>query len=144
MKTLKTLVFIASSVYLMGAAAQNTAQESSACPAGWAMTDKQLQGEWVGSINHQSESVRLVLGPHPEWQGMVKGSVERAGLASSHPMVGDLNNGTITLEESADGTHITGTWLGEASPASCGREIRGSFSASEDDAPQDFVIQKQP
>ena len=106
------------------------------------MTDKQLQGEWRGSIPSLNDSVHLVLGPHPEWKGTVKGTIERDG--STHPMVGDLNNGTITLEESADGTHITGTWLGEASPASCGREIRGSFSASEDDAPQDFVIQKQP
>ena len=108
------------------------------------MTDKQLQGEWVGSINHQSESVRLVLGPHPEWQGMVKGSVERAGSASSHPMVGDLNNGVVTLEESADGTRITGTWLGEVIPSSCGREIRGNFQASEEAPAQEFMLHKQP
>ena len=142
MKNFKTLVFIAASAFLSSVSAQNSIDTKPSCPADWEMTDKQLQGEWLGSVTPQSETVHLVLGPHPEWRGMVKGMIERAG--SSHPMVGDLNNGTITLEESADGTRITGTWLGEATPGSCGHEIRGSFQASENDAPQEFVMQKQP
>jgi hypothetical protein len=28
-------------------------------------------------------------------------------------MVGDVNRGAVTLEESANGINITGTWLGE-------------------------------
>ena len=106
------------------------------------MTDTQLQGEWIGSIPSQNESVHLILGPHPEWKGNVKGTISRA--STTHPMVGDMNNGTVTLEESADGTRITGTWLGEVVPDSCGREIRGSFMTSEDAPPQEFVMHKQP
>ena len=72
---------------------------------------------------------------------MVKGSVIRDG--SRLPMVGDVDDGTVTLEESADGVHITGTWLGEADPASCGREIRGDYLRGENDPPQPFVLRKQ-
>lgn len=89
------------------------------------MTDKQLQGEWIGSVTGSDEAARMVLGPHPEWDGNVKGSINRPG--SSYPMVGDLNQGTVTLEESADGSRITGTWLGEVVEGSCGTEIHGSY-----------------
>jgi hypothetical protein len=34
-------------------------------------------------------------------------------------MVGDVNRGAVTLEESANGINITGTWLGEVSDDSC-------------------------
>lgn len=112
------------------------------CPADWQMTDKQLQGEWSASITGHDEATRIVLGPHPEWKGNVKGTISRNSV--SHPMVGDLNNGAVTLEESSDGQRITGTWLGEAVPESCGREIRGSFQTSEDTAAQDFVMRKLP
>ena len=128
----RILVFIAASAYLSSATAQNQPDSESTCPPGWEMTD-------IPSLN---DSVHLVLGPHPEWKGTVKGTIERDG--STHPMVGDLNNGTVTLEESADGTRITGTWLGEVIPASCGREIRGNFQASEEAPAQEFMLHKQP
>lgn len=106
------------------------------------MTDKQLQGEWTASIIGNAQTAHIALGPHPEWKGNVKGTISRNSV--SHPMVGDLNNGAVTLEESSDGQRITGTWLGEAVPESCGREIRGSFQTSEDTAAQDFVMRKLP
>ena len=105
------------------------------------MTDQQLQGAWTAAVTGQDREIRIELGPHPEWAGMVKGSVIRAG--SHLAMVGDVNDGTVTLEESADGVHITGTWLGEVDPASCGREIRGDYLRGEDDPPQPFVLRKQ-
>lgn len=74
------------------------------------MSDRQLQGEWTASVAGGEETARMVLGPHPDWEGNVKGRISRPG--SSHPMVGDVNEGTVTLEESADGSRITGTWLG--------------------------------
>lgn len=97
------------------------------------MGDKQLQGEWTASVTGSEETARMVLGPHPEWAGNVKGSVSRPG--GSHPMVGDVNDGTVTLEESADGSRITGTWLGEVVDGSCGTEIHGSYQEGENDPP---------
>ena len=104
------------------------------------MSDKQLQGEWLGSIKDSDESIRIVLGPHPEWEGNVKGSVSRPG--SNHPMVGDVNQGSVTLEESADGSRITGTWLGEVTEDSCGTEIHGSYQEGENDPPHAFIMRK--
>ena len=105
------------------------------------MTDKQLQGTWVGNIEGENDGVRLVLGPHPEWKGTVKGSISRPG--SSYPMVGDVDNNNVTLEESADGSRITGTWIGTVTEGSCAREIRGNFQAGEDAAQQPFVLHKE-
>lgn len=104
------------------------------------MSDKQLQGEWVGSLTDRDETIRMVLGPHPEWTGNVKGSISRPG--SHYPMVGDVNQGIITLEESADGSRITGTWLGEVVEGSCGTEIHGSYLEGENDPPHTFIMRK--
>lgn len=139
---LRTFAFIAASTVFTCAMAQNNAQTTSGCPADWTMTDKQLQGEWQATITAQNETAHISLGPHPEWQGTVKGTIERSG--ASHPMVGDVNQGTVTLEESADGQRITGTWLGEVLAASCGREIRGSFQTDEAAPQQEFVMRKLP
>ena len=118
--------------------AQTATDSKASCAPGTEMTDKQLQGEWIGSISGQALEVRIFLGPHPEWAGTVKGSIQRPG--SSHPMVGDVDHGTVTLEESADGTHITGTWFGDVVPGSCAREIRGNFQAGEEAQALSFVL----
>lgn len=141
-KLKKALLFIAASAFLSSTFAQSTSETSPACSAYSVMTDKQLQGQWQGTISGLDEAVRIVLAPHPEWKGNVKGTVERPG--SSFPMVGDVNQGSITLEESADGIHITGTWLGHAVGDSCAHEIQGEFQAGEEAAPQTFVLRKIP
>ena len=134
------LLCLAACTVLTGANAQTTATPVATCAADEPMTDKQLQGEWNGSIEGQSGTIRLVLSPHPEWEGTVKGKVNRPG--SSYPMVGDVNDNTVTLEESADGLRITGTWLGSVTEGSCAREIRGNFQAGENAPLQPFVLHK--
>lgn len=131
---------MAASAFSISAWAQFDANTASTCPPGWQMTDKQLQGEWIGSVSGSDEAIRMVLGPHPEWEGNVKGRISRPG--STHPMVGDVNQGTITLEESADGSRITGTWLGEVVEGSCGTEIHGSYLEAEDAPPHAFIMRK--
>lgn len=113
---------------------------SASCPQDEDMRDSQLQGEWTGTIEGQSQPVRLLLGPHPQWKGNVKGTIARAG--DTRPMVGDVADGRITLEESADGQRITATWLGDAVEGSCAREIRGDYIEGEDAAPRPFVLRK--
>ena len=138
--TLKTLLFIAASACATGAWAQFDSSITSTCPQDWQMSDKQLQGEWLGSIKGSDESILIVLGPHPDWEGNVKGRISRPG--SNHPMVGDVNQGSVTLEESADGSRITGTWLGEVTEGSCGTEIHGSYLEGEDAPPHAFIMRK--
>ncbi|MEX8192147.1 hypothetical protein [Comamonas guangdongensis] len=125
-------------IALLGSA---QAQDGTTCPSDWTMSDAQLQGHWTASIEGQPGSLSLELGPHPEWQGTVKGYVLRGDARL--PMVGDVNEGAVTLEESADGVHITGTWLGQVVAASCGREIRGDYLPGEEARSQPFVLRKR-
>ena len=39
-------------------------------------------------------------------------------------LVGDVDDGQLTLEESLDGKRISATWVGEVVEGSCAREIR--------------------
>jgi len=43
-------------------------------------------------------------------------------------VVGDVDDGQLTLEESEDGKRISATWLGEVTEGRCGKEIRGTWS----------------
>lgn len=105
------------------------------------MDDQLLQGEWTASIADRADAAMLYLGPHPEWQGMVKGEVERAG--QRHAMVGDMHDGIVTLEESANGTNISATWTGDVADGSCSHEIRGQYQEGEDAPIQTFVLRKR-
>lgn len=122
------------------AARTTSAQPPLSCPEGEEMKDSQLQGEWTGTVEGQAQPVRLQLGPHPQWKGNVKGTIARG--ADTRPMVGDVADDHITLEESADGKRITATWLGDVVEGSCAREIRGNYLEGEDAAPRPFVLRK--
>ncbi|MDR0225901.1 MAG: hypothetical protein LBI66_05730 [Burkholderiaceae bacterium] len=124
------------------AAATTTAPATArpGCPQDSSMGDSQLLGEWTGSIEGLAQTVRLQLDTHPQWKGTVKGTIERG--ASKRPMVGDVADGSVTLEESADGKRITATWLGDVVEGSCAREIRGDYIEGESTAPRPFVLRK--
>ena len=120
--------------------AQATPSGDAGCQQDEPMADSQLPGQWAGSIDGQDTAVHLQLGPHPQWRGMVKGTIERAGAV--RPMVGDVEDGNVTLEASADGKHISATWLGTAVEGSCAREIRGDYIEGENAPPRAFVLRR--
>lgn len=122
------------------AKATEKAADKAACPLNADMSDAQLLGEWTGSVEGLPQAVRLRLDTHPRWKGSVKGTIERAG--ASRPMVGDVADGEVTLEESADGQRITATWLGDVVEGSCAREIRGDYIEGEDAPRRPFVLRK--
>lgn len=138
---LRTLAFITACALASVVQAQDRPPAATACPDAWDMGAQQLQGEWMATVAGQPDAALLQLGPHPEWKGTVKGTVERAGVR--HAMVGDVNRGAVTLEESANGINISGTWLGEVSDDSCAREIRGDYQAGDDAPTQPFVLRKR-
>lgn len=141
---LRHLLGLAACVAGITAQAQPLAGKTPECPRDAPMGDLQLQGEWAGSIEGQPQTVQLRLGPHPQWEGTVKGTIERSGAADgTRPMVGDVDDGNVTLEESADGTQITATWLGTVVEGSCAREIRGDYIEGENAPPQPFVLRKR-
>jgi hypothetical protein len=58
-------------------------------------------------------------------------------------VAGDVDDGVLTLEESADGTTIAATWLGEVVPGSCGKTIQGQWSSSASPVRLQFQLVKQ-
>lgn len=119
---------------LMGAALTALAD----CPTASDIEPPMLEGSWRidwtdGGRQRGEEPWTLVLGPHPEYAGTLKGHLSRG--SERHLVVADWDDETLTMEESTDGERIAATWQATATPGQCGRELRGRrFSDSANDA----------
>ena len=112
-----------------------------ACPHASEVKQGDLLGMWRAEFEGAGHVGTLLLEKHALYAESLSGSINRNG--DRRPLAGDVEDGEFTLEESADGVHIAGTWLGDVVEGSCGREIRGTWSAEGDKAPVDFVLRKQ-
>lgn len=117
-----------------GAAAQTPA-----CPAARDLPPQALVGLWRGAFDDGTPAGSLLLQPHPEHAGSLAGAVNRDGVRSQ--VAADLEDGELTLEESADGQRISATWLGMVVEGSCGQEIRGQWQPREG-AARGFVLRR--
>ena len=111
-----------------------------ACPTAQDATHLHLIGTWNAEVEGQPAAV-IVLRQHPELAQSVRGSVRRA--ARDTEAAGDVDDGEFTLEESADGVHISAVWLGDVAQGSCAREIRGTWQADGEAGTHKFVLRKQ-
>ena len=136
----KTIFLIAASALLVGACSTNPSKTRPACPTAAQMEQPELLGTWRAELSGQSAPVMLQLGKHPEWNGTVKGQITRSN--STAIVVGDINQGKLTMEESADGKKVSGSWLGDVVDGSCAREIRGEWLDDKDNSIS-FVMRKQ-
>ena len=137
----KTFFFIACCALSVSSGAQNHSKPDTDCIAAWETPSGALQGHWVADIDGIASPTHLHLDRHPEWSGMVKGSV-RHGREEA-VMVGDVNDGEVTLEESRNGVNISATWLGDVVENSCATEIRGQYLEGETAPARSFVLRKQ-
>jgi hypothetical protein len=48
-----------------------------------------------------------------------------AGHASRAQLAGDIEGGTLMLDESSNGINLTGSWDGQVVEGSCGRTVKG-------------------
>ena len=112
---------------------------AAACPGAADLTAADLYGLWRAEVSGRHAGT-LLLEPNPRWPGSLTGTINRDGVKSQ--VAGDLDDGELTLEESADGTRISATWIGEPVPGSCGREFRGSWQAGEPGRPAGFVLRR--
>ncbi|QIL83207.1 hypothetical protein G7047_27150 [Diaphorobacter sp. HDW4A] len=101
-----------------------------ACPTAQQMEQPELLGRWNVQMDGEAGPITIELGPHPEWDGTVKGSVQRPAFQSI--IVGDVNQGELTMEESRDGKSVSGNWYGSVAEGSCARIIRGEWAGSDD------------
>lgn len=109
------------------------------CPDPADVRQQHLLGFWRAEFDGKHEGT-LLLEKHPEYDGSLRGAVNRNGQRSV--AAGDIEDGEFTLEESADGKRISATWLGDVVPGSCGREIRGTWQAEGDKQARPFVLKK--
>jgi hypothetical protein len=121
----------------LGAAA---ASAQAPCPPADEVTPRQLLGTWQAQMQGEWDTATVTLERHPDYAESFRGTVDRAGHQSH--VVGDLDDEGFTLEESADGTHIAATWLGEVVEGSCGREIRGTWTRDGQTAGRAFVLRR--
>ncbi|MCE1249460.1 MAG: hypothetical protein LWW82_01870 [Comamonadaceae bacterium] len=143
MKPLFTLVLIAACAIPASASAEKRPQGTAAdCPAAQALQQRHLLGHWQAELPGLGQRLQLQLTPHPELAESVRGSLQRGSQRSL--LAGDVDGGTLTLEESDDGQRISATWLGDVVEGSCGREIRGQWQREgASAAPQRFILRKE-
>lgn len=119
------------------------------CPSGTDLRAEMLHGVWqvqldgpaAESTGHAVAPWTLHLGPHPEHTGSLRGELAQGQLR--WPVVADLDDGELTLEESRDGRRISATWLGTPTEGHCGRLIQGR-RFEKDQAGQGFRLQALP
>ncbi len=143
MKPLFTLVLIAACAIPASASAEKRPKSTAAdCPTAQALQQRHLLGRWQAELPGLGQRLQLQLTPHPELAESVHGSVQRGSQRSQ--LTGDVDGGTLTLEESDDGQRISATWLGDVVEGSCGREIRGQWQREgASAAPQRFILRKE-
>ncbi|MBF5007556.1 hypothetical protein [Diaphorobacter caeni] len=110
-----------------------------ACPTAQQMEQPELLGRWSVQMDGEPGPITIELGRHPEWEGTVKGSIQRPEFKSI--VVGDVNKGELTMEESRDGKSVSGNWYGTVAEGSCARLIRGEWAGSDDRSLQ-FTMRK--
>lgn len=111
------------------------------CPPAADASQADLLGVWLVDFAGTGHVATLLLTKHPKDEESFHGLIDRNG--DQRQLAGDIDDGALTLEESADGVHIAATWLGDVVEGSCAREIRGTWTADGDDAhPQAFVLHR--
>ena len=120
-------------------AAQAQSPVATACPRASEITQPQLLGAWQAEVDG-SPPATLQLHRNAAHPASLSGSVQRG--QGQTQVVGDIEDGEFTLEESRDGTRVSATWVGELVDSSCGREIRGTWQAGADTPELRFVLRK--
>ena len=160
---LKTIYFIAALAGFtacMTCTAQNTSKNdaltanSTPCFAAAEILAVHLHGAWQVELQTSPQAADKATTPASPPAGPVRASM----LLTKNPdyddslggwlqwsqqkvsVVGDIDNGSFSLEESDDGTRISAVWEGEIVPGSCGKAITGTRRVGEVMTP--FVLRK--
>lgn len=113
----------------------------SPCPAPAEVTRAHMLGLWRAEFQGLWQGATLLIEPHPEYALSLSGAINRNGERGL--LAGDLEDGELTLEESADGRRIAAVFLGAVVEGSCGREIRGTWRRDGHEAGHGFILRKQ-
>ena len=138
MKPSRTWACWITGVCLASLSACSTAPSAPGCTTE-DISPEQLVGTWRVTLAGQSVPWTLLLRPHPEHEGSLRGALMQN--PQHFAVVADIEGGEFTMEESRDGQRIAATWLGQVQAGSCGRIIRGERQDSTaGQAPQRFQM----
>lgn len=100
-----------------------------------------LYGLWEARIDDQGGVAEVRLARHPDYEGSVRGTIDRNGVKAQ--LAGDIDDeGNLNLDESQDGRAIGAVWSGEMQTASCGREFKGIWRNTTNDSTHPFIMRR--
>ncbi|WP_394791049.1 hypothetical protein [Rhodoferax sp.] len=110
-----------------------------------------LYGRWYVQIDGEAGGASVQLQKDPDQDDSLVGSITRPATKGQRDkpalLAGEVQNGDFNLEESDDGVRISATWTGQVVEASCGKEIKGTWTNTTNDMGKDsvhaFVLRKQ-
>ena len=138
MKPSRKLSGLITSACIAGLSACATVPSSPGC-ANEDITAEQLVGSWRVEWSGQAAPWTLLLRPHPEHKGSLRGTLMQN--PRHYAVAADIEEGELTMEESHDGQRIAATWLGKVQAGSCGQIITGERQeGSAGQAPQRFEM----
>lgn len=139
----------------LAALAQTATPPAPACETPTFLEPARLSGLWQltlwpenGSAVQPVSTGAVLFERHPDYEGSVRGRLKRSGTGNDREAVlsGDVVDGEVNFDESADGVALDAVWIGE--PAACGQELRGTRRPSDGrpaDAPVlNFLLKKAP
>lgn len=143
MRRVAALLVAVAACVATGVSAQGNAAlpaPSSPCPANATeLPVTSLYGVWEARIDGQSGIAKVRLARHPEYEGSVRGTIDRSGAKAQ--LAGDIDDeGKLNLDESQDGRAISAVWSGEMQVASCGKEFKGIWRNATDDSTHPFIL----
>ena len=156
------IILIAFCAHINSAKAQNDLKTGSnaLCRAIKDIKAPQLYGMWQVSFTNPPAGLpavaTLLLERHEEFSDSLQGVVTRKlpvlpkakdGHAPTAALAGDVEDGLVILDESSNNISISGTWNGQLTENSCGREVKGVWkdtsAGAAADAPEVAFVMKK-
>jgi hypothetical protein len=123
------------------AAAGPAAAPAKPCPAAKQVLAPQMYGLWLAVFDKPPRGLPVQalvqLEKHAEFSDSLAGRVQRdlrnapdgrvAGHAARAQLAGDIEAGTLLLDESSNGINLTASWDGQIVEGSCGRTVKGMW-----------------
>ena len=154
---------------LTGAQAQPGQQPTGAaaapaapCPSAKQVLAPQLYGQWLAVFDKPPLGLPVQalvqLEQHAEFSDSLAGMVQRnlsaapggkvSGHATRAQLAGDMDAGTLLLDESSNGINLTASWDGQIVEGSCGHLVKGLWKDLSNEALPDapdvpFVLTRQ-
>jgi hypothetical protein len=150
--------FIANFTFIACGYAQNLPEKKNpVCIAAKDVAPVQLYGAWVvqwtppalkDGVNllsaplssHLPANTTITFKVNPDYPDSLVATMPMAG--KRHLLAGDIEDGLLTLEESADGTNIHANWALQVVLGSCAKELKGTWISAGDGGERGVVLRR--